>query len=47
LDSATFVSDKALAAGEWRVKSAAGALPLTFRYHVNHKDFDPNMALSN
>jgi len=47
LDSATFVSGKALAAGQWRVKPAASALPLTFRYHVNHKAFNPNVALSN
>jgi len=30
LDSTTLVSGKALAAGEWREKPAASALPLTF-----------------
>jgi len=30
LDSATFVSGKALAAGQWREKLADSALPLTF-----------------
>jgi len=46
LDSVAFVSGKALAAGECWAEPAASALPLTFRYHVNHKAFDPNVALS-